>query len=369
MRKWFAGLFALVLLCTCACQLKASEETDVPEPTAASQETPAPESQETPASESTPEPTEAPSCADAIVGEWKIVSVEIGEASYDPSAIRMDSSVSFYQNETGRMSVTTGGQTFEETIAYKAAGNTVTMLDENNDPLTAIYDPETNTIRMEWQSAMVIVLAPKGDVPETDGEEWKTAELERYVADDGMEMVTIRAAIPAGATLRIDFQNQEDYVYVSDKSELSYRKIRIPVPVFYPNAPVGTEETTIVPKITITLPEGGEFDVECPGFTVTFPTLLIALDSSAKPTQDGYRVKAGSNGTYQLYGFVRSNEEGSPSVDAGVQMTVNGEVIPVYEGGIILADLPVIGNAPTTYTLIAEKSNYVTATVDVVVEP
>ena len=279
----------------------------------------------------------------------------------------MDSSVVFYPNGAGTFTLTVAHETETSVVVYTAEGNTITMIDDTNESLTAIYDPETNTIRLSADGVVTVVLAPKGDEP--DGEEWKTVELEQFVSDDGMEMVAITAAVPAGATLRIDFPNQEDYVYVSDKNVLSYRKVKIPVPVFYPNAPVESEEMTIVPKITVTLSEGGEFDVECPAFTVRFPTLLIAFDTSGEPVQGEYRVKANTDGKYQLYGFVRSNEEGSPSVAAGVQLTVNGEVIPVYEGGIFLADLPVIDNAPTAYTLIAEKSNYVTATVEVVVEP
>ena len=50
-------------------------------------------------------------------------------------------------------------------------------------------------------------------------------------------------------------------------------------------------------------------------------------------------------------------------------MFVNGEQVILYEGCIFIADLKVIGNAPTTYEIVAEMDNFVTVTATVVVLP
>lgn len=217
-------------------------------------------------------------------------------------------------------------------------------------------------------TAVPTVEPQPSEAPE-DHDLWKSVHLDREEDDAGHEMIVITAAIPAGATLRILFPNQDDYSHTNTEGVSKLRRVKIPVEVFFPNEPLDCATLTITPQVTITTADGTEHAMECPSFTHTFPMLLLAFDSEGEASEGAYNVRADRDGVYHLYGMMLSSEEGMPSVDVGVRLTVNGTEIVVYQGGIFYTELSCVGNAPTTYTLIAEKDNYMTVTVDVIVSP
>ena len=197
--------------------------------------------------------------------------------------------------------------------------------------------------------------------------DWTQATLEPYTDDDGNEMVAITVLIPAGATLRIAFPHQDDYVYTNTKSEEAYRRVKIPVAVFYPNEPLDEAELTIAPQVTVTAADGTEHAVDCPSFEHTFPMLLLAIDSEGDPRKDAFYAIADKDGVYRLLGTMLG--EDSKPIDVGIRLTANDTELVVYMGGIFFADLPCVGNAPTTYVLTAEKNDYMRVRVTVIVLP
>lgn len=372
MKKWIVLLLAAVLLCTAACSVRRAEGTnaentqspaavtEAPVPTEAPIEAPTEAPTEAPMPEPTPEPE--PSCAEAIVGEWTIVSVEIGETTYDPATVGMDSSVVFYPNGAGMVTLTAANKTVTSVIVYTAEGNTITMIDETNETQTAFYDPEANEIRMSSDGVITVVLAPKGEAPaaeeEPENDEWKTAELETFTGDDGMEMVSITQLVPAGCTFTIDFPHQEDYSYTNDGDKATYRKVKIPVPVFYPNEPLTEAEAVIVPHVQLTFPDGTVHNVECPSFSVTFPTLELSVTIAHETNEDGaILLEANADGVAVLQGTV--SEETA-------QISIDGTLYPVYMGGVFYIELAA-GETETEYLLTAELNNYVSATLTVIV--
>lgn len=363
MKKWLAGVLALALLCTFGCRMKRDEIIMEPESLHETRETPV--------------PTEEPSCLAEILGDWEIVYVEIGGTVHDPDSVGMQSEFSFYPNGAGKLNAWVGEDMHGGIFVYTVSGNTITIVDEENDEQTVIYDPITDTLRMEHEDAAA-VFARKADTPEptaeatpepTETQDWKSVQLDREEDDDGHEMIVITAAIPAGATLRILFPYQDDYSYTNAEDVQKLRRVKIPVEVFFPNEPLDCTTLTITPQVTITTADGTEHAAECPSFTHEFPMLLLAFDSEGEASEGVFNVKADRDGVYQLIGMMLSSEDGMPSVDIGVRLTVNGTEVVVYEHGIFFADLQLVDNAPTTYTLVAEKDNYMTVTVDVIVSP
>jgi uncharacterized lipoprotein NlpE involved in copper resistance len=326
-----------------------------------------------PAEAPTPEPTEAPSCREAILGDWEFHSILIGRERLDPAVLGLESSFSFYANGAGMVKAWRGDDVHEDVFTYTVSGNEITMLDEDNDPMTAVYDPDTDTLILEEENLSIVLVrktAEPDPTPEPSEEpDWTKAELTEETDDAGGTLIVITAAIPAGATLRIFFPHQDDYTYTNTGRQTAARRVKIPVEVFFPNTPLEQSTVEITPAVTVTTADGVEHEVDCPSFTHTFPMLLLAIDSDGDPGKDAFRAKADETGVYHLYGMVLSGEEGMPAVDAGVTLTVNGEETPVYEGGIFHAELKLEGGAPTTYVLTAEKNNYMTVTVTVIVEP
>ena len=368
MKKWFAGLLALMLLCTAGCRMKRDEAMAEPESPHETQQTSAP------IGEPIPVPTEAPSCLDTILGDWEIASVEIGGKTYDPGSVGMRSSFSFYPNGAGKLEAGVGEDVHGGIFVYTVSGNTITIVDEENDEQTVIYDPDADTLRMEHDNAAVVFVRKTGDASEAASEpaeepDWKSVQLEKTVDDAGHEMIVITAAIPAGATIRILFSHQDDYSYINMENVQKLRKVKIPVEVFFPNEPLTDNVLVIRPSVTMTLADGTEHAVECPSFTHEFPMLLLAFDSEGEASEGVYNVSADRDGVYRLIGMLLSSEDGTPAIDRDVTLTVNGTKAVVYEHGIFFADLKLVGNAPTTYTLVAEKDNYMTVTVDVIVSP
>lgn len=325
------------------------------------------------------EPTPEPSCREAILGDWEFHSILIGRELLDPAVIGLESSVSFYANGAGTMKAWSGDDVHEDVFTYTVSGNGITMLDEDNDPMTAVYDPDTDTLILEEENMSIVLVRKTAEPDPTPGSvptpelpeepDWTKAELTEETDDAGRTMIVITAAIPAGATLRIFFPHQDDYMYTNTERQTKARRVKIPVEVFYPNTPLEQSTVVITPAVTITTADGVGHEVDCPSFTHTFPMLLLAIDSPGEVTEDGFYAKADETGVYHLYGMMLSDEEGMPAVDTGVTLTVNGTETPVYEGGIFAVDLKLEGGAPTTYVLVAEKADYMTVTVTVIVEP
>lgn len=202
---------------------------------------------------------------------------------------------------------------------------------------------------------------PQPTAEPEDYELWKAAEVELYEDLNGGYTIRITAAVPAGATLKVELPGQADYEFTNEKDELVYRKVHVPIKTYFPNVPVDTPEADYTPHVTITTTDGTVCEIACPSVHYTFPTLAFEITSAHETDGDGsIRVKAGENGAYALTFTV--NE-----ADALVRL---GETeLTADEEGVFTAELSPADGAPTTFTLTAEKNNCVTATLTIVVEP
>ncbi len=196
-------------------------------------------------------------------------------------------------------------------------------------------------------------------VPE-DYDLWKTAGTELYKDLNGGHTIKITAAVPAGATLKIEIPGQADFEYTNTKDELTYRKVHIPVSVYFPNVPLDAPDADYTPHVTIVTADGTECAIECPSVHYTFPTLSIEVTSEGQTDDGSIRVKAGKYGVYKLTFTVSE-------ADALVRLD-DTELTP-DENGVYTCELSPVDGAPTTFVLTAEKNNRITATMVIVVEP
>ena len=150
--------------------------------------------------------------------------------------------------------------------------------------------------------------------PEPD-EGWKTAELEKETTETGSEVVEIRVVVPAGATLRIAFPYQDDYIFTNDSGTSSNRIVKIPIEVFLPQEPLSEGETlTVTPQLTITTADGTEHAIECPSFTYTAPEAfgpknLIGMWTLTTVHVEGMTLKAADLGVEAYFHFLEDGKK------------------------------------------------------------
>ncbi|MBQ6332329.1 MAG: hypothetical protein IJI34_06105 [Clostridia bacterium] len=197
-------------------------------------------------------------------------------------------------------------------------------------------------------------------VPE-DYDLWKNAETELYEDLNGGHTIKITAAVPVGATLKVEIPGQENFEYTNTEDELTYRKVHIPIKTYFPNAPLDAPDADYTPHVTITTADGTECEIGCPSVHYTFPTLSIEVTSEGETGGDGsIRVKAGKQGVYTLTFTVS---------EADALVRLDDAELTADENGVFTRELSPVDGAPTTFVLTAEKNNRVTTTMIIVVEP
>lgn len=321
-----------------------------------------------PVAEVTPEPTEAPSCVDEILGDWKIVSVNIGGAAFDPASVGMQSELSFYPNGAGKLKAWMGEDVHETIFTYTASGNAITLLDENNERQDVAYDPETGTIRMGQKDASVeVVLSRKSEEPVPEPEpaeapgEPAFVDMEIYDDEYGSLLILVVFDLTPGASVRIDFPYQEDYTFTNTGDSTVRRKVKMPIEVFLEPGASAEDEQEITPEIIFTLEDGSMIRAECPSFTYPVRTLSITLTTEYERDGNGaLHVHAGDDGICELEAVIS---------DPHASVYIDGTEVPVYEGGVILYDLAAVNGMPTYYELKAKTEDNLAAYVSIIVEP
>jgi thiol-disulfide isomerase/thioredoxin len=244
------------------------------------------------------------------------------------------------------------------------AGSLTALVDQFDAiPATMFFDGEGNQIAepvigsrdyTEWKTINDELLGSETEPFPTE------VNLEDYIDESYGRMISITAVVPAHATLRIAFPNQEDYTYRNDEDRAIMRKVKMPVEVFYSNMPLDEAEQIFTPRVTIETEDGQSVLMDCASFTTTFPELHLEL-SGYVPEKDGvYHVPVNGDGVFPLTGRVE---------DPTAEVSVNGLTLAIYEGGIFLADLALENGQATTYEIRAEKGNCVSAVITVVLEP
>lgn len=190
----------------------------------------------------------------------------------------------------------------------------------------------------------------------------KVATLLEYVDDSGKDYVAITVLVPAHGSVTIDFPHQDDYQWTNDKDVAYPRRINIPVEIFYPNEPVDSASLTVQPKITINTQVGSTYEVACPSFTRTLPTLSISLTSPLSREDGSYMAAEGNvvriEGKMSPYDYLQS-----PT------MWINGVAYPVYDDGVFMQDYNLNGASAETLEIKVTQNNHVTASETFTVDP
>ncbi len=200
-----------------------------------------------------------------------------------------------------------------------------------------------------------------GTTPEVQPDE-KVATLLEYVDDSGKDYVAITVLIPAHGSMTIDFPHQDDYKATNDKDVAYPRRVNIPVEIFYPNEPADEATLTIQPKITVTTQVDSTYEVACPSFTRTLPTLNISL-TSPTTREDGSYMAADGNvvhieGKMSPYDFNQS-----PT------LLINGVSYPVYDEGVFMMDYNMTGSTSEPIEIKVTQNNAVSAVETLTVDP
>lgn len=187
---------------------------------------------------------------------------------------------------------------------------------------------------------------------------WETAELEHFIDEAGNEMISIRTAIPAKATLRIAFPLQDDYEYTNNGTVPETRKVRVPVEVFFPDGGLTEVTGELTPQITIKTENGALHEITCPSFTAGCPMPVIRITSAYETDESRMiRVKAGKDGIYTLIA----------EVEEDVTVQIDGQPVPVSEN-TVQVDLSVVDYLPREYRIRIQRGIEVTM-LTIVVEP
>ena len=357
MKRVWMILLALMLLLAAACGTGAQDEGKTPEE-GQSEATKAPVS----------EPTQEPSCADALVGDWAIVSAVLNNTGYDPATIGLGLTVSFYGNGTGVILTSTNGTVEQNVFSYTASGNAITMVDQYEKTMTAQYDPAQEELQMQvsdtlsvlLRSAEEVALQAAADVLGGD-DSWRTVTLEGSIDEEWNKMATITASVPKGCTLRIAFPAQADYTFLNEGEGTVTRRIHIPLEAFFAEWPVTPEQLDTAPQVTLITPEGAEYPVDCPTFSTVFDMLVITVTSEYDLLAGGvYAVKADPKGVYTLTGTVNETD---------VTLYLNDEGSGGYDGGEFSLDLKYREGASNVYTLAVQKEGCIGTWITITVTP
>lgn len=187
------------------------------------------------------------------------------------------------------------------------------------------------------------------------------ATLEETTDENGSGIIRITVLVPAKATLTIKLPNprMEDYVRTNSEDMAKLFAVRIDETAFYSEEPLDTPTHIYTPEISIETADGQTYSVNCPSFTREFKMLSITL-TSPLANEDGTIMAAEGNVVHF---------EGKVNDDRGVKLTINGNETSVYADGIFVYDYTMTGSEAETITLVASKSDYVTATSEIRVEP
>ena len=172
---------------------------------------------------------------------------------------------------------------------------------------------------------------------------------------NGVPMFTINVHAPTGSTVRLitKAQLENDTVPITQDNQVS---IRVPREVFLPGDYCESTTVTVTPQLEITLPSGESKTINVPSATVTVPQVSLILE-----TPETSPVEANPDGSpIEVKGTV---------TDHTVEVSINGENVQVYEGGIFSGSYTPVAGQDDSIVVVARKVNCVTATATIEVTP
>ena len=172
---------------------------------------------------------------------------------------------------------------------------------------------------------------------------------------NGVPMFTINVHAPTGSKVRLisKAQLENDTVPITQDNQVS---IRVPREVFLPGDYCESTTVTVTPQLEITLPSGEAKTINVPSATVTVPQVSLILE-----TPETSPVEANPDGSpIEVKGTV---------TDHTVEVSINGENVQVYEGGIFSGSYTPVAGQDDSIVVVARKVNCVTATATIEVTP
>ena len=182
--------------------------------------------------------------------------------------------------------------------------------------------------------------------------------LEEYVNDEGVPCVKLSIIAPPHSVVTLQIPNRADSVTPNDTDNTVIFQLATPKSTFNPDVAMTESTYEVTPVIYRTESDGTTHQLTVPSFTLTFPTLTIDLERPVE-NEDGI-IMADKENRVAISGHVDDFE---------VEVTVDGESVVVYEGGLFMADYVMEATEPTTVVITAEKPNYVSTSKEIVVNP
>lgn len=231
----------------------------------------------------TPEPVEWFDCSDELQGSWEISSIEGGK----PDAVRAleesDPVFFFYRNYTCRISPRTTVYMSDQVFSFYTQGRSYdfSISDEYRHDTNGSYDPDTDTVRMEYHDVTFTLRRVRSDILETEPypgamiTDPHTMAVDPFMSEAAVDSVAITVLIPAKATLRLVLPYYGDYIRTNGYEVDLPLRISLPVACFFPDVPHTTEEYFYTPLVRITLLDGTEYEIEGETQSYYFPTLSL----------------------------------------------------------------------------------------------
>lgn len=183
-------------------------------------------------------------------------------------------------------------------------------------------------------------------------------EMEEGFNDEGKECVIYSIVVPAHGVVTIVLPSQGEQTYPSSYDTPVVYSLTVPKSAYYPNVALSDSVYEVHPEIYLTESDGTTKTLSVPSFTLTFPTLSINLE---KPVlnEEGH-IMANKDNIVPISGHVD---------DYDVRLYVNDEPVTVYSEGLFMPDYTMESTEPVTVVLRAEKENWVSTSMEFVVDP
>ncbi|MCL2670905.1 MAG: hypothetical protein FWF10_02585 [Clostridiales bacterium] len=172
---------------------------------------------------------------------------------------------------------------------------------------------------------------------------------------DGKPAMYITVQMSQGEVATFSFPNGNTHVFTAQESGTMAYEFPYTYDYFYPDTPLDSSIYMVEASLSISDAEGNflrAFDLD--PFSLTFSPITLEL---TKPTQDEIAagLMADQTNTIRIEGVVNHETD--------VTVTVNGQSLPVYQGGIFQGDYKLTGDDSSEQLIIrVEKDNYVTST-------
>lgn len=195
--------------------------------------------------------------------------------------------------------------------------------------------------------------------PDTKENDPNYVKMEEYVNDEGEPCVLFYIYATPHSIVTLQMPNLFDQVIPNESDEPAMIHLKARKSDFSPDVPLTESTYEVKPVVYRTEADGTTTQLEVSSsFVLTFPKMTIDLERPVA-NEEGV-IMADKQNIVAISGHV---------VDHDTQVTIDGEPVTVYTGGLFMLDYNMTATEPTTVVIKAEKKNYVTETLELVIQP